>query len=156
MAGLPTGLNHENKRNKCAFSEERFNSDSKSVDLRESKLEKESNESVSKGTRIHATVVEEFIQKHRQAFKEGVAVSINAFKVKEYGGDYRTSLLPFKMELTRTSVIKPVCDFPKEFPEKYFCDFSEILDDKLDKNILIDVIGQVFSVGAKDDIQTRG
>ncbi|CAH2046237.1 unnamed protein product [Thlaspi arvense] len=80
-------------------------------------------------TRIHATVVEEFIQKHQQALKEGVAL-------KKYGGDYRTSPLPFKMELTRTSVIKPVCDFPKEFPEKYFSDFSEILDDKLDKNIL--------------------
>ncbi|CAH2053347.1 unnamed protein product [Thlaspi arvense] len=57
-------------------------------------------------------------------------------KLKKYGGDYRTSPLPFKIELTRTSVIKPVCDFPKEFPEKYFSDFFEILDDKLDKNIL--------------------
>ncbi|CAH2046761.1 unnamed protein product, partial [Thlaspi arvense] len=100
------------------------------------------------GSRIHATVEEDLIYNHRNVF------SINAFMLKEYFREYRTSTLP--MKLIFLSKPKPAVGFPPELPEQYFADFSEILDGKHNKNILIDVIGQILNVGSKENVQMRG
>ncbi|XP_024009517.1 uncharacterized protein LOC112084581 isoform X2 [Eutrema salsugineum] len=80
------------------------------------------------GTRIHATVDEELIAKRKGILIEGKPLSINCFIIKEY----------------------------YDLPEKYLSDFKSIKEDKLDKNVLIDVIGQIVTIGSMEVIKTKG
>ncbi|XP_024010353.1 uncharacterized protein LOC112085374 [Eutrema salsugineum] len=91
------------------------------------------------GTRIHATVDEELIAKHKGILIEEKSLSINCFIIKEYYGDFRTTPLPYKIALCRTTRAKEINDFPPDLPEKYLSDFKSIKEDKLDKNVLIDM-----------------
>ncbi|XP_024006585.1 uncharacterized protein LOC112083088 [Eutrema salsugineum] len=107
------------------------------------------------GTRIHATVDEELIAKHKGIRIERKSLSINCFIIKEYYGDFRTTPLPYKIALCRTTRAKEINDFPSDLPEKYLSDFKSIKEDKLDKNALIDVIGKIVTVGSMEVIKTK-
>ncbi|XP_024013220.1 uncharacterized protein LOC112087544 [Eutrema salsugineum] len=108
------------------------------------------------GTRIHATVDEELIAKHKGILIEGKSLSINCFIIKEYYGDFRTTPLPYKIALCRTTRAKEITDFPLDLPEKYLSDFKSIKEDKLYRNILIDVIGEIVTVESMEVIKTKG
>ena len=86
---------------------------------------------------MHASIENDLVQKHRHLLNEGQALSINAFSLKEYGGDFKTSSFPFKLAILRTTRTKELTDFPDDVPEKYFIDFGDILDGKYERNLLI-------------------
>ncbi|XP_024009271.1 uncharacterized protein LOC112084382 [Eutrema salsugineum] len=67
-----------------------------------------------------------------------------------------TTPLPYKIALCRTTRAKEINDFPSDLPEKYFSDFRSIKEDKLDNDVLIDVIGQIVTVGSMEVIKTKG
>ncbi|KAF2532857.1 hypothetical protein F2Q70_00030725 [Brassica cretica] len=46
------------------------------------------------GTRIHAQVEEDLMKKHLTVLKEGEAVSVNTFQLKDYLGEFRTNPYP--------------------------------------------------------------
>ncbi|XP_033142705.1 replication factor A protein 1-like [Brassica rapa] len=108
------------------------------------------------GTRIHAQVEEDLMKKHLTVLKEGEAVSINTFQLKDYLGEFRTNPYPYKITFFRTTKVKAADDFLEYYPEKYFSDFENILSGKLDKNVLVDVIGQIVNIGPMEQIKTKG
>ncbi|CAG7870292.1 unnamed protein product [Brassica rapa] len=87
------------------------------------------------GTRIHAQVEEDLMKKHLTVLKEGEAVSINTFQLKDYLGEFRTNPYPYKITFFRTTKVKAADDFLEYYPEKYVLNFEEIISGKLDKNI---------------------
>ncbi|KAL0729391.1 hypothetical protein Bca4012_025484 [Brassica carinata] len=91
----------------------------------------------SSDTRLHASIENDLVHKHRHLLNEGQALSINAFSLKEYGEDFKTSSFPFKLAILRTTRTKELTDCPDDVPEKYFIDFGDILDGKYEKNLLI-------------------
>ncbi|CAN7016752.1 unnamed protein product [Brassica oleracea var. botrytis] len=106
--------------------------------------------SLEMGTRIHAQVEEDLSKPHQKFLKEGQAVIINAFQLKDYLGEFRTNLYPYKIGFFRTTKVKPADGFPETIPQKYFANFDQILSGQLDKNVLVDkfyVIGQIVNVG---------
>ncbi|CAN6820997.1 unnamed protein product [Brassica oleracea] len=50
-----------------------------------------------KGTRIHAQVEENLSKPHQKFLKEGQAVIINAFQLKDYLEEFRTNPYPYKI-----------------------------------------------------------
>ncbi|CAG7861693.1 unnamed protein product [Brassica rapa] len=108
------------------------------------------------GSKIHAQVEEDLMKKHLTVLKEGEAVSINTFQLKDYLGEFRTNPYPYKITFFRTTKVKAADDFLEYYPEKYFSNFEEILSGKLDKNILVDVIGQIVNIGPMEQIKTKG
>ncbi|KAL0876076.1 hypothetical protein Bca101_025781 [Brassica carinata] len=105
---------------------------------------------------LHASIENDLVQKHRHLLNEGQALSINAFSLKEYGGEFKTSSFPFKLAILKTTRTKELTDFPDHVPEKYFIDFGDILDGKYERNLLIDVIGQIIEVGNAEEVKTKG
>lgn len=77
------------------------------------------------------------MKKHLTVLKEGEAVSINTFQLKDYLGEFRTNPYPYKITFFRTTKVKAADDFLEYYPEKYFSDFENILSGKLDKNVLV-------------------
>ncbi|KAL0715132.1 hypothetical protein Bca4012_064454 [Brassica carinata] len=102
----------------------------------------------SSDTRLHASIENDLVQKHRHLLNEDQALSINAFSLKEYSGDFKTSSFPFKLDILRTTRTKELTDFPDDVPEKYFIDFGDILDGKYERNLLI--------VGNVEEVKTKG
>uniref|UniRef100_A0A0D2ZRY2 DUF223 domain-containing protein n=2 Tax=Brassica TaxID=3705 RepID=A0A0D2ZRY2_BRAOL len=90
------------------------------------------------GTRIHAQVEEDLSKPHQKFLKEGQAVIINAFQLKDYLGEFRTNPYPYKIGFFRTTKVKPADGFPETIPQKYFANFDQILSGQLDKNVLVD------------------
>ncbi|CAN6916646.1 unnamed protein product, partial [Brassica oleracea] len=88
------------------------------------------------GTRIHAQVEEDLSKPHQKFLKEGQAVIINAFQLKDYLGEFRTNPYPYKIGFFRTTKVKPADGFPETIPQKYFANFDQILSGQLDKNVL--------------------
>ncbi|KAL0712880.1 hypothetical protein Bca4012_019858 [Brassica carinata] len=79
------------------------------------------------GTKLHASIENDLVQKHRHLLNEGQALSINVFSLKEYVGEFKTSSFAFKLDILRTTRTKELIDFPDDVPEKYFIDFDKKL-----------------------------
>ncbi|CAN7082794.1 unnamed protein product, partial [Brassica oleracea var. botrytis] len=62
----------------------------------------------------------ELVQKHKHLLNEGQALSISAFSLKEYGGEFRTNSFPYKLAILKTARTKVLTYFPDDIPEKYF------------------------------------
>ncbi|KAL0802622.1 hypothetical protein Bca101_057798 [Brassica carinata] len=105
---------------------------------------------------LHASTENDLVQKHRHLLNEDQALPINAFSLKEYGGEFKTSSFSFKLAIMRTTRTKELTDFPDDVPEKYFIDFGDILDGKYERHLLIDVIGQIIEVGNVEEVKTKG
>ncbi|CAG7902729.1 unnamed protein product [Brassica rapa] len=109
------------------------------------------------GNRIHATVEgDDLVKSFENKLAEGESKIINTFKISSYNGDFRTSSHPFKISFYRTTYVDICEDFPTEVPEKYYRDFTDILSRNIDKNILIDIIGQIVSVGSLCELTAKG
>ncbi|KAF8089157.1 hypothetical protein N665_0516s0015, partial [Sinapis alba] len=107
------------------------------------------------GTRLHASIENNLIQIHKHLLNEGHALSINTFSLKEYGGEIRNSLFPYKLAFLRKTRTKALTDFHDDVPEKYFTEFDEILYEKSKRNILIHIIGQIIEVGNVEEVKTK-
>ncbi|KAL0702527.1 hypothetical protein Bca4012_058649 [Brassica carinata] len=75
---------------------------------------------------VLASIENDLVHKHRHLLNEDKALSINAFSLKEYGGEFKTSSFPFKLAILRTTRTKELTYFPDDVPENYFIDFGEI------------------------------
>ncbi|KAG2314920.1 hypothetical protein Bca52824_018042 [Brassica carinata] len=89
------------------------------------------------GTRIHAQVGEQLINKFEGKLTEGDAKVIQLFKLYDAMGDYRTTAHPYKIGFFQTTFVGPADDFPSEVPEKYLVNYSDIIDGKLDNTRLV-------------------
>ncbi|OAP16932.1 hypothetical protein AXX17_AT1G37180 [Arabidopsis thaliana] len=108
------------------------------------------------GTRVHASIEEGLGKRFQHQFVSGESRIIDTFSFVYYDGDYRTSPLSFKIVFYRTTTVKPCDNFPSQAPDKYFKEFNEILSGRLDRQILIDVLGQIVDVGSLDSIKAKG
>ncbi|XP_033129379.1 uncharacterized protein LOC103854407 [Brassica rapa] len=68
--------------------------------------------------RIHAQVEEDLMKKHLTVLKEGEAVSVNTFQLKDYLGEFRTNPYPYKITFFRTTKVKAADDFLEYYPIK--------------------------------------
>ncbi|KFK38913.1 hypothetical protein AALP_AA3G177000 [Arabis alpina] len=110
----------------------------------------------SQGDRIHATVDSDLASKYDAKLREGLAVTIESFKVTPYVGDYRTNPHPFKISFFRTTDVLKCEKFPSVVPEKYIADFTRINTSVMDKAIMIDVVGQIVDVQPLTEIISKG
>uniref|UniRef100_A0A0D3D7D9 Replication factor A C-terminal domain-containing protein n=1 Tax=Brassica oleracea var. oleracea TaxID=109376 RepID=A0A0D3D7D9_BRAOL len=112
---------------------------------------KESENTIEMGTRIHALVGKQLIKKYEDRPTEGDAVVVHLFKVYDAFGDYWTTTHPYKIGFFQTTFVGKADDFPSEVPEKYLADYNDILGGKLDNSCLVDVIGQIVNFGSLEN-----
>ncbi|KAG2321727.1 hypothetical protein Bca52824_014940 [Brassica carinata] len=89
------------------------------------------------GIRIHASVGEQLIKKYDDKLHEGDAIVVQLFKVYDVVGEYRTTSHPYKIGFFPTTFVGKADEFPSEVPEKYFADFTDILEGNIDSNCLV-------------------
>ncbi|KAH0884141.1 hypothetical protein HID58_060237, partial [Brassica napus] len=85
--------------------------------------------------------------KHKHLVNEDQALSINVFSLKEYGGEFRTSVFPYKLVILSKTKTKALTDFSDDVPETYFTYFGKIFGD---------VIDQIIEVGNVEEVKTNG
>nr|VDD61527.1 unnamed protein product [Brassica oleracea] len=71
----------------------------------------------SVSTRLHASIENELVQKNKYLLNKGQALSINAFSLKEYGCEFRTSSFPYKLAILRTTRTKALTDISDDIPK---------------------------------------
>lgn len=59
------------------------------------------------------------------------------FKVYDAIGEYRTTSHPYKIGFYPTTYVGKADEFPSEVLEKYFADFTDILERSIDSSCLI-------------------
>lgn len=79
-----------------------------------------------------------FVQKHKTSSKRRSSFINKRIQSEECGGEFSTSSFPYKLAILRRTKTKSLTDFPDEVLEKYFTDFGKILDEKYERNVLID------------------
>lgn len=80
---------------------------------------------------------------------EDQALSINVFSLKEYGGEFRTSVFPYKLVILSKTKTKALTDFSDDVPEKYFTYFGKIFGGKYERNVIIGNNILIYSVPQK-------
>ncbi|XP_020887591.1 uncharacterized protein LOC9322266 [Arabidopsis lyrata subsp. lyrata] len=99
------------------------------------------------GTLIHATIKKQQVNKFQRLITTGEWRTVENFTVAKSTGKYRPTRLPFKMTLMNTTAISRIPSISEEFYFD-FANFPDILNvNGLNENILIDVLGQVVSLG---------
>ncbi|CAN6882975.1 unnamed protein product, partial [Brassica oleracea] len=83
----------------------------------------------------------QLIKKFDDKLREGDAIVLQLFKVYDATGEYRTMPHPYKIGFFHTTFVGIADDFPSAVPEKYFADFSDILD----------VVGQIVNFGSLEN-----
>ncbi|KAG2330338.1 hypothetical protein Bca52824_001518 [Brassica carinata] len=89
------------------------------------------------GIRIHASFGEQLIKKYGDKLHEGDAIVVQLFKVYDTIGEYSTTSHPYKIGFYPTTYIGKAAEFPSEVPEKYFADFTDIMEGNIDSSCLI-------------------
>ncbi|KAL0715809.1 hypothetical protein Bca4012_065131 [Brassica carinata] len=110
----------------------------------------------NQGIRIHASVGEQLIKKYDDKLHEGDAIVVQLFKVVDAVGEYRTTSHPYKICFFPTTFVGKADEFPSEVPEKYFADFTDILEGNIDSSCLVDVIGQIVNFGSLENKIIKG
>ncbi|KAF8050052.1 hypothetical protein N665_2060s0007 [Sinapis alba] len=108
------------------------------------------------GTRIHDSMDECFLGNFRSKLSHRDFFILSNFTIGDYTTKYGTNPLPFKINFYRTTKITSCDDFPKKLSNNYFKDFKEILGRQYEKEVLIDVIGEVVNVGPLEDLKAEG
>ncbi|KAF8045117.1 hypothetical protein N665_5579s0001 [Sinapis alba] len=109
-----------------------------------------------KGTRIHVSIDKRSLGNFRSKLSHRDFFILSNFTIGDYTIEYGTNPLPFKINFYRTTKITSCNDFPKELPNNYFKDFKEILGRQYEKEVLINVIGEVVNVGPLEDLKAKG
>ncbi|KAG7568076.1 Reverse transcriptase RNA-dependent DNA polymerase [Arabidopsis thaliana x Arabidopsis arenosa] len=105
-------------------------------------------------TKMHAAVKKVFIGKYQRFLKLGEWKIIDGFSLSPYSGKYKISGLSYKMGfINNTEVHK--CDFVDDSIFLDLKDFEDVKSDKFDENVLIDIFGQVVSLGKVENLITQ-
>ncbi|ESQ56445.1 hypothetical protein EUTSA_v10027192mg, partial [Eutrema salsugineum] len=103
------------------------------------------------GTKIHATVKKNLLNRFEKLMVVGEWKFIENFSLNQASGQYRATKHQFKMSfISSTVVTKSANQSDSRFFE--FLDYDTILNDSTSTSFLIDVIGRVESVGELETI----
>ena len=91
----------------------------------------------NQGIRIHASVGEQLIKKYDEKLHKGDAIVVQLFKVYDAVGEYRRTSHPYKIGFFPMNFVGKADEFPSAVPEKYFADFTDILEGNIDSSCLV-------------------
>ncbi|KAH0942755.1 hypothetical protein HID58_002392 [Brassica napus] len=87
---------------------------------------------------------------------KGGSFILSNFTIGDHTTEYKLNPLLFKINFYRTTKTTSCDDFPKKLPNNYFKYFKEILEHKYEKEVLIEVIGEVVNVRTLEDLMAKG
>ncbi|XP_024005931.1 replication protein A 70 kDa DNA-binding subunit C, partial [Eutrema salsugineum] len=96
---------------------------------------------------MHVTLKKEFIKKNENLLEEGASRIITNFQVAHNGSKFKTSPHVYKIFFASTTSVKPAEEMDPRILGFKFVKFSDIHEGKMNPDFLIDVIGQIVSIG---------
>ncbi|XP_024016522.1 replication protein A 70 kDa DNA-binding subunit C-like [Eutrema salsugineum] len=100
-----------------------------------------------KNQTMHVTLKKEFIKKNENLLEEGASRIITNFQVAHNGSKFKTSPHVYKIFFASTTSVKPAEEMDPRILGFKFVKFSDIHEGKMNPDFLIDVIGQIVSIG---------
>ncbi|XP_024006516.1 uncharacterized protein LOC112083027 [Eutrema salsugineum] len=99
------------------------------------------------GTMEMVVVDELFIKKFENLLEEGTTKIITNFQVTHNGGKFRTTSHVYKIQFAAKTSVRPSEDLDAKILGLKFVNFTDIHDGKLNPDFLIDIVGQIVSIG---------
>ncbi|CAB81101.1 AT4g07310 [Arabidopsis thaliana] len=98
------------------------------------------------GMTIEATVGYKMSDHYKDFINEGEWVTITNFGVVENSGSVRATTHSFKIGFFVDIVVRLTSPLPA-IPHYRLASFSSIIDDEIDKSVLVDLVGAIYDVG---------
>ncbi|XP_024004793.1 uncharacterized protein LOC18028448 [Eutrema salsugineum] len=96
---------------------------------------------------MHVSMKKQFIKKFENLLEEGTTKIITNFQVTHNGGKFRTTSHVYKIQFAATTSVRPSEDLDATILGLKFVNFTDIHDGKLNPYFLIDIVGQIVSIG---------
>ncbi|RID67944.1 hypothetical protein BRARA_C00144 [Brassica rapa] len=105
-----------------------------------------------KGCKIHATCKKNYLKSLGEECKVGEWKTLYNFQVSAAGKHYRPTQHTYKITFINQTVIKP-SDYQNDDMFLSLAEFDSVMSEKLDNDILIDIVGQAIEVSEIQSIQ---
>ncbi|XP_024014506.1 uncharacterized protein LOC18022751 [Eutrema salsugineum] len=89
----------------------------------------------------------QFIKKFENLLEEGTTKIITNFQVTHNGGKFRTTSHVYKIQFAATTSVRPSEDLDATILGLKLVNFADIHEGKLNPDFLIDIVGQIVSIG---------
>ncbi|XP_024014408.1 uncharacterized protein LOC112088374 [Eutrema salsugineum] len=89
----------------------------------------------------------QFIKKFENLLEEGTTKIITNFQVTHNGGKFRTTSHVYKIQFAATTSVRPSEDLDATIIGLKLVNFADIHEGKLNPDFLIDIVGQIVSIG---------
>ncbi|XP_024013399.1 uncharacterized protein LOC112087760 [Eutrema salsugineum] len=96
---------------------------------------------------MHVSMKKQFIKKFENLLEEGTTKIITNFQVTHNGGKFRTTSHVYKIQFAATTSIRPSEDLDATILGLKLVNFADIHEGKLNPDFLIDIVGQIVSIG---------
>ncbi|XP_024004784.1 uncharacterized protein LOC112081945 [Eutrema salsugineum] len=96
---------------------------------------------------MHVSMKNQFIKKFENLLEERTTKIITNFQVTHNGGKFRTTSHVYKIQFAATTSVRPSEDLDATILGLKFVNFTDIHDGKLNPDFLIDIVGQIVSIG---------
>ncbi|XP_024014260.1 uncharacterized protein LOC112088207 [Eutrema salsugineum] len=96
---------------------------------------------------MHVSIKKQFIKKIENLLEEGTTKIITNFQVTHNGGKFRTTSHVYKIQFAATTSVRPSEDLDATILGLKLVNFDDIHDGKLNPDFLIDIVGQIVSIG---------
>ncbi|XP_056843178.1 uncharacterized protein LOC108811044 [Raphanus sativus] len=109
----------------------------------------------SNGTKIHASVKKELVNRFDPVLSQGDSKILINFSVGHSYGSYRTTNHPYKISFLETTRVRN-CELPIVVSGFDPVNYRDILDGSLNSDYLVDVIGQIVEVSPIEVLSING
>ncbi|XP_024011344.1 uncharacterized protein LOC112086603 [Eutrema salsugineum] len=96
---------------------------------------------------MHVSMKKQFIKKFENLLEEGTTKIITNFQVTHNGGKFRTTSHVYKIQFAATTSVRPSEDLDATILGLKLVNFADIHEGKLNPDFLIDIVGQIVSIG---------
>ncbi|XP_056843277.1 uncharacterized protein LOC108830017 [Raphanus sativus] len=109
----------------------------------------------SNGTKIHASVKKELVNRFDPVLSQGDSKILINFSVGHSYGSYRTTNHPYKISFLETTRVRN-CELPIVISGFDPVNYRDIIDGSLNSDYLVDVIGQIVEVSPIEVLSING
>ncbi|XP_024014037.1 uncharacterized protein LOC112088114 [Eutrema salsugineum] len=96
---------------------------------------------------MHVSMKKQFIKKFENLLEVGTTKIITNFQVTHNGGKFRTTSHVYKIQFAATTSVRPSEDLDATILGLKLVNFADIHEGKLNPDFLIDIVGQIVSIG---------
>ncbi|XP_006419107.2 uncharacterized protein LOC18013636 [Eutrema salsugineum] len=96
---------------------------------------------------MHVSMKKQFIKKFENLLEERTTKIITNFQVTYNGGKFRTTFHVYKIQFAAMTSVRPSEDLDATILGLKLVNFADIHEGKLNPDFLIDIVGQIVSIG---------